>query len=201
MFCRWCACSVCEQWRKWNAVMFKIVLSKHKDTCICTCVFCDSDCVSIERLSPRYIMEHLLCPGERQFALSSVILYNWDCINNRYCTLLISHLLSKLYGTCWCYVSRCNTCFSNRRGTLFACPRNDLFSEQGLVEYECWERVDVTEQMWDKQQLQGVLLQCCAVHTPSISNISSFQSFNIISDFRSDLTKLTSCCPTSQAMG
>ena len=123
MFCRWCACSVCEQWRKWNGVMFKIVLSKHKDTCICTCVFCDSDCVSIERLSPRYIMEHLLCPGERQFALSSVILYNWDCINNRYCTLLISHLLSKLYGTCWCYVSRCNTCFRNRRGTLFACPR------------------------------------------------------------------------------
>ena len=81
---RWCACSVCEQWRKWNGVLFKVVLPSHKDPCSCTCPFCDSDCCSIERISPRYMMEHLLCPPSRQFALSSVSLYSWDCIYNRF---------------------------------------------------------------------------------------------------------------------
>ena len=30
-------------------------------------------------------------------------------------------------------------------GSLFACPRSDLFSEQGLVEYKCWQKIDVME--------------------------------------------------------
>ena len=81
---RWCACSVCEQWRKWNGVLFKVVLPSHKDPCSCTCPFSDSDCCSIERISPRYTMEHLLCPPSRQFALSSVSLYSWDCTYNRF---------------------------------------------------------------------------------------------------------------------
>ena len=122
------------------------------NTCICKCIFCDSDCVSIECLSPRYIMEYLLCPAQRQFALCSVSLYKWDCINNRYChfVMFLSQFLTFLSSTYLCSLSRCNNHYSSWRGTLFACvcPRNNLFSEQGLVEYECWEWVDMTEQMW-----------------------------------------------------
>ena len=80
---RWCSCSVCDQWRKLNTVMFKFILPKHKDPCNCTCVFCDGDCQSLEQLSPRYPMQHLLCPSSCQFHLSNVSLYNWDCIFNR----------------------------------------------------------------------------------------------------------------------
>ena len=82
---RWCACSVCEQWRKWNGVIYKVVLPNHKDLCSCTCPFCDSNCSSLEHVSSRYMMEHLLCPASHQFALSSVYLYlYWDCIYNRF---------------------------------------------------------------------------------------------------------------------
>ena len=84
---RWCSCSVCDQWRKLNTVAFKFILPRHKDPCNCTCVFCDGDCQSLERLSPRYLMHHLLCPPSRQFHLSNVSLYDWDCIFNR-CTIL-----------------------------------------------------------------------------------------------------------------
>ena len=135
---RWCACSVCEQWRKWNGVLFKVVLPAHKDPCSCTCPFCDSDCCSIERISPRYMMEHLLCPPSRQFALSSVSLYSWDCIYNRF--TISSAALDQPTLSCTTYLSRsvirCNhqNCFSKRQGSLFTCPKNDMFSEQGLVE-------------------------------------------------------------------
>ena len=83
----WCSCSVCDQWRKLNTVAFKFILPRHKDPCNCTCVFCDGDCQSLERLSPRYLMQHLFCPPSCQFHVSNVSLYDWDCIFNR-CTVL-----------------------------------------------------------------------------------------------------------------
>ena len=51
----WCSCSVCNQWRKLNTVAFKFILPRHRGPCNCTCVFCDGDCQSLERLSPRYL--------------------------------------------------------------------------------------------------------------------------------------------------
>ena len=74
---------------------------------------------------------------------------------------LYSAALDQPTLSCTTYLSRpvirCNhqNCFSKRQGSLFTCSKNDMFSEQGLVEYECWERVDVTEQMWNQQQVQG----------------------------------------------
>ena len=88
IFCRWCACSIHEQWSKWNIILFKIILSSHTENCSCSCVFCDAECNTIERLSPRYLMARLLCPAALQFALSSVPLYKWDCINNSYVSFL-----------------------------------------------------------------------------------------------------------------
>ena len=82
--CSWCSCSVCDEWGKLNGVAFKIILATHDDPCVCICGFCDQDCKAITRLSPSYLMSHMLCPGALQFAQSSVILYKWDCIFNRY---------------------------------------------------------------------------------------------------------------------
>ena len=50
---------------------------------------------------------------------------------------------------------RAGHCFRNRRSTLFSCPLNDLFSTQGLIEYEVYETVDVTEQCWERRQHEG----------------------------------------------
>ena len=76
---RWCACSVCEQWRKWNGVLFKVVLPAHKDPCSCTCPFCDSDCSSWMCVSSihdgAYLMSTIL-------TICSLVCL-WDCIYNR----------------------------------------------------------------------------------------------------------------------
>ena len=82
---------------------------------------------------------------------------------------MFPYKLLNLLPLSFCCIFRCNhnNCFSKRQGSLFACPKNDLFSEQGLVEYECWERIDVTEQMWNQQQLQGaffILLNTSLLH-------------------------------------
>ena len=94
IYIRWCACSIHEQWGKWNRILFKIILASHADPCSCSCVFCDSECNTLERLSPRFLMAHLLCPAALQFALSSVPLYKWDCINNMYVSLCFHVLLA-----------------------------------------------------------------------------------------------------------
>ena len=79
---------------------------------------------------------------------------------------MFPYKLLNLLPLSFCCIFRCNhnNCFSKRQGSLFACPKNDLFSEQGLVEYECWERVDVTEQMWNQQQLQGAFFISLNTH-------------------------------------
>ena len=76
----WCSCSPCDLRAKLNKVAFKFIIAKHNHPCSCTCPFCDTDCQTLKRLSPCYIMEHLLCPPSRQFPLSSV--YSCDCIFN-----------------------------------------------------------------------------------------------------------------------
>ena len=159
---RWCACSIHEQWGKWNRILFKIILSSHTENCSCSCVFCDNECNTIERLSPRYLMAHLLCPAALQFALSSVPLYKWDCINNRYVSVLFScHARCFQIHLYFPYPVRCadDNCFSKKRGSLFACPRNNFFSDQGSIEYEVWETLDVTEQMWDNREQLGRPMQ------------------------------------------
>ena len=50
-------------------------------------------------------------------------------------------------------------CFSKRRGTLFSCPQHNLFSKQGLIEYEVYETVDVSEHCWEQRQIQGGTMQ------------------------------------------
>ena len=50
-------------------------------------------------------------------------------------------------------------CFSKRRGTLFSCPQHNLFSNQGLIEYEVYATVDVTEHCWEQRQIQGGTMQ------------------------------------------
>ena len=44
---------------------------------------------------------------------------------------------------------------------LFACPKNNFFSEQGIIiEYEIWEWFDVTEKMWEN--VSSKVAQCKA---------------------------------------
>ena len=69
--------------REQQGPLLSLVLPRHRDPCNCTCVFCDGDSQSSELLSPRYPMQHLLCPPSCQFHLSNVSLYDWDCIFNR----------------------------------------------------------------------------------------------------------------------
>ena len=103
-----------------------------------------------------------------------------------------------------CPVIRCNheNCFSKRQGSLFTCPRNDMFSEQGLVEYECWEHVDVIKQMWNQQQVQG-WFQLFPEHFHSIAFTLPYDIFYFFTFAlkRYYLTKLTSSCTSRETMG
>ena len=153
-------------------------------------------------------MEHLLCPPSRWFALLSVSLYNWDCISIIGSNFLFSTTLEHLPLSFSTYlfrpVIRCNheNCFSKRQGSLFTCPRNDMFSEQGLVEYVCWERVDVTEQIWNQQQLQS-WFQLFPKHLHSSAFNLPYYTFLFFTFAlkRSHLTKFTGSCTSCQTLG
>ena len=138
----WCACSECEEWTKLNQCVFKIILIRQNNPCLCICSFCDNDCNDLQRLSPRFLMNHMLCPGARHFAQSSVILYKWDCILNRYISYDFN-ILNHTFLSLVFFFSRCpqQNCFQYRRGTLFSCPKSDMYSTTSFVDYEVWRRL------------------------------------------------------------
>ena len=78
------------------------------------------------------------------------------------CLTLFSCLARSFHNNLYFpYPVRCGheNCFSKRRGSLFACPRNNFFSEQGVIEFDVWETLDVTEQMWENRQQLGRPMQ------------------------------------------
>jgi len=160
LHCSWCSCSVCDEWGKLNAVAFKIILLSHDDPCVCICGFCDQDCKTIKRLSPSYLMSHMLCPGALQFAQSTVVLYKWDCILNRYISYDF-HILNHTFLSLLFFFSRCpqQNCFQYRRGTLFSCPKSDMYSTTSFVDYEVWEKVDITELAWEHREMTGTAME------------------------------------------
>ena len=50
-------------------------------------------------------------------------------------------------------------CFKYRQGTLFSCPPSDMYSTTTLVEYEAHEKINVTEQAWERRAVLGVEMQ------------------------------------------
>ena len=52
-------------------------------------------------------MSHMLCPGALQFAQSSVVLYKWDCICNRYISYDFNFLIYTFSGIMYSFFSRC----------------------------------------------------------------------------------------------
>ena len=45
---------------------------------------------------------------------------------------------------CVCFI-RCPHCMSSKNGTIFHCPKSDLLGDSGRVEWEVYEKVDLTE--------------------------------------------------------
>ena len=100
-------------------------------------------------------MSHMLCPGALQFAQSSVVLYKWDCICNRYIRYDFNFLNYTFHSF---FFSRCpqQNCFHYRRGTLFSCPKSDMYSTTSFVDYEVWEKAS----LW-AERLQVQLWRAC----------------------------------------
>ena len=100
----------------------------------------------------------MLCPSAPQFAQSTVAqegLYFQQVIIAAQTSLPLpfSNILVLSF--------RCaqQNCFKYRRGTLFSCPKSDMFLTKSFVEYKVWEKVDVTEQVWESGTIQSIPMQ------------------------------------------
>ena len=146
--------------RLWWVGSSMVLLSKlywsamHDDPCVCTCGFCDQDCKTIKRLSPSFLMSHMFVPAP--FSSLSLLLFCTNGIVYATGTLGTTSIFWTILFTL--FFSRCpqQNCFQYRRGTLFSCPKSDMYSTTSFVDYEVWEKAS----LW-AERLQVQLWRAC----------------------------------------
>ena len=80
---RFCICMLHEQLSRWLVALHKIILAHHDEGCDCECSFCIS-CGELETLSIGKFMSLMLCPSSLRFHGSSIPLFDWDCIEDKW---------------------------------------------------------------------------------------------------------------------
>ena len=82
-FGRFCVCMLHEIFTRWLSTLHKIILAHHDDNCECECGFCTS-CGDLDTLSIGAFMRLMLCPPSLRFHGSTIPLFDWNCIDNKY---------------------------------------------------------------------------------------------------------------------
>ena len=142
-----------EQFTRWLTTLHKIILAHHDEHCECDCGFCVS-CADLDSLSIGGFMRLMLCPPSLRFHGSTIPLFDWSCIDDKYvCFLtffrvfnLYSWILKGILFFTFFFFYSCNLCHSNKLESLFECPISRLLYNEGEVEYWMYEPVDLTEQ-------------------------------------------------------
>ena len=154
MLCsRFCICMLHEQFTRWLTTLHKIILAHHDEHCECDCGFCVS-CGDLDCLSIGGFMRLMLCPPSLRFHGSTIPLFDWNCIDDKYVCFLsffrvfnfYSWILKGILFFTFFFFYSCNLCHSNKLESLFECPISRLLYNEGEVEYWMYEPVDLTEQ-------------------------------------------------------
>ena len=82
-FGRFCICMLHEQFTRWLSTLYKIILAHHDQNCECDCGFCVS-CEELDSLTIGGFMRLMLCPASLRFHGSSIPLFDWNCIEDKY---------------------------------------------------------------------------------------------------------------------
>ena len=82
-FGRFCVCMLHEIFTRWLSTLHKNILAHHDDNCDCECGFCTS-CGDLDTLSIGAFMRLMLCPPSLRFHGSTIPLFDWNCIDNKY---------------------------------------------------------------------------------------------------------------------
>ena len=97
-FFRFCVCMLHEQFVRYLNALHKVYLAHHDSNCACDCLFCES-CEEIECFNVSWFMWHMCCTPLLRFPGSTIRLYSWNCIENKY---VLSFWLIQ-------FLSRCQT--------------------------------------------------------------------------------------------
>ena len=84
---RFCICMLHEQFTRWLTTLHKIILAHHDEHCECDCGFCVS-CGDLDSLSIGGFMRLMLCPPSLRFHGSTIPLFDWNCIDDKYVCFL-----------------------------------------------------------------------------------------------------------------
>ena len=98
----------------------------------------------------------LICFGPAPFSSLSLLLLCTNGIVYATGTLGTTSIFWTILFTL--FFSRCpqQNCFQYRRGTLFSCPKSDMYSTTSFVDYEVWEKAS----LW-AERLQVQLWRAC----------------------------------------
>ena len=137
-----------ELFTRWLCTLHKIILAHHDENCECECAFCTS-CGHLDTLFIDTFMRLMLCPPSLRFHGSTIPLFDWNCIDNKYdCFSLLFkfQLFHEQFFICLCpfiqlwFVPLQQAWKSVRMSCV------TFAYDEGEVEYWMYEPVDLTEQ-------------------------------------------------------
>ena len=100
---------VCYTFTRWLTTLHKIILAHHDENCECDCGFCVS-CGDLDSLSIGGFMRLMLCPPSLRFHGSTIPLFDWNCIDDKYVCFLSLFRVFNFYSywTAFCFL--CLSC-------------------------------------------------------------------------------------------
>ena len=127
LFCRFCICTLHEQFSCWLQTLHKIILAHHDDNCECDCGFCIS-CGDIDNISIGTCYAHL------HFAFMALPFLFLTGNVSRTSTCFYFMLVYTTF-IFFRFLNRCNLCHSNKLESLFECPVTRLLYDEWEVDY------------------------------------------------------------------
>ena len=110
LYSRFCICMLHEQFTRWLTKLHKIILAHHDEHCECDCGFCVS-CGDLDSLSIGGFMRLMLCPPSLRFHGSTIPLFDWNCIDDKYVCFLSLFRVFNFYWY-WYWMVFCFLCLS-----------------------------------------------------------------------------------------